>query len=309
MQTIRIHSFGGPEVLTIDQLPVPKPGSGEMLVKVMAASVNPVDYKIRRGNYPAVRSDKLPYTLGRDIAGIVESGGAGVGSFKKGDAIYAMLDIDRGAFSEYVIVKESEAAPQPKPLDAAAAAAVPLAGLTAWQGLFRHGGVTAGQRVLIHAGSGGVGHFAIQFAKAKGAHVITTVSEQHVSFVRELGADEVIDYKKQRFEEVVHDVDMVFDLIAGETQERSWAVLKRGGVLVSTLAEPSQEKAKQHGVRALRYTVQPSGAELAEIGRLIDAGKVKPKVTRVFRLAQAVEAEQLVEDGHTEGKVVLQVAA
>jgi NADPH:quinone reductase-like Zn-dependent oxidoreductase len=184
---------------------------------------------------------------------------------------------------------------------------LPLAGITAWQGLFRHGGLKSGQRVLIHAGSGGVGHFAVQFAKAKGAYVITTVSGENVDFVRRLGADEVIDHKKQQFENKVRDVDMVFDLIGGETEDRSWGVLKKGGVLVSTLSLPSQEKAKAHGVRGMRYTAEASGSELGEIAGLIDAGKVKPTISRTFPLKDAVSALQLVEQGHTRGKVVLTV--
>jgi NADPH:quinone reductase-like Zn-dependent oxidoreductase len=184
-----------------------------------------------------------------------------------------------------------------------------LAGLTAWQGLFRYGELKPGQRVLIHGGSGGVGHFAIQFAKAKGAHVITTVSGEHVDFVKQLGADEVIDYKKKRFEDVIRDVDMVFDLIAGDTQERSWGVLKKGGIMVSTLTEPSQENARAFGVRGLRYTVQESGDELREIAELIDAHKVRPKISRTFGLSQAISAQEYVERGHMEGKVVLRIAA
>jgi|SRR6185312_602221 len=309
MKTIRIHSFGGPELLKVDTLPDPQPGPGEMLVKVGAASINPVDYKIREGAYPDVRADKLPYTLGRDISGRVEKCGAGVTQFRPGDLIYAMLGIDRGGYSEYVIVKESEAAAMPPRLDFIAAAAVPLAGLTAWQGLFRHGRLKAGQRVLIHAGSGGVGHFAIQFAKARGAQVITTVSERHLAFARRLGADEVIDYKRQLFEDAVHDIDLVFDLIGGGTQARSFRVLRQGGILVSTLTEPSQHKARAHGVEAMRYTVQESGAELDEIAQMIENGLVTPKITRQFSLREVAEAENFVEQGHTEGKVVLRIAA
>jgi NADPH:quinone reductase-like Zn-dependent oxidoreductase len=309
MKTIRIHSFGGPERLEVETLPDPQAGPGEMVVKVAAASVNPVDYKIREGAYPAVKADKLPYTLGRDISGRVEICDAGVKRFAPGHAIYAMLGIDRGGYSEYVIVKESEAAMMPARLDFIAAAAVPLAGLTAWQGLFRHGHLQGGQRVLIHAGAGGVGHFAIQFAKAKGAHVVTTTSEHHIDFVRRLGADEVIDYKRQRFEEVVHDVDMVFDLVGGDIQTRSFQVLRKGGVLVSTLTEPSQSRARMHDVLAKRYTVQESGADLDAIAQLIDAGKVMPKVSRQFSLREAADAENFVEQGHTEGKVVLRIAA
>jgi NADPH:quinone reductase-like Zn-dependent oxidoreductase len=307
MKAMRIQSFGGPAVLHLQKIPVPEPLAGEILLKIRAASVNPVDYKIRLGKYPAVQADMLPYVLGRDAAGDVEICGKGVKTFVKGDSIYAFVGIERGCYAEYVIVKESEACRKPTTLDYAAAAAVPLAGITAWQGLFQHGDLKSGQRVLIHAGSGGVGHFAIQFAKAKGAYVITTVSGENVDFVRRLGTDEVIDHKKQRFENKVREVDMVFDLIGGETEDRSWGVLKKGGILVSTLTLPSQEKAKAHGVRGMRYTAEASGSELGEIAGLIDAGKVKPTISKTFPLRDAVSALQVVEQGHTRGKVVLTV--
>ncbi len=309
MKTQRFHAFGGPAVLKMEDLPRPELGEEELLVKVMAAGVNPVDYKIREGKYPAVKADQLPYVPGREIAGVVEACGGLVDEWKEGDAIFAMLGIEHGGYAEYAIVKDSEAAAKPHSLDFVAAASVPLAGLTAWQGLFRYGELKAGQRVLIHGGSGGVGHFAIQFAKVAGAYVITTVSTPHVDFVRGLGADQVIDYKAQRFEDVVKDVDLVYDLIGGATQERSFEVLKRGGILVSTLTEPSQEKARAKGVRAMRYTCKENAGELEEIGRLIDEGKVKPKVARTYALAEAPSAQDYVEQGHTEGKVVLKIVA
>jgi NADPH:quinone reductase-like Zn-dependent oxidoreductase len=286
---------------------VPEPQAGEVLVQVYAASVNPVDWKIREGRYPAVKADKLPYVMGRDVSGVVTASGGGDSLPKIGDAVFGMLGIERGGYAEHVILRAGEVAPKPRSLDHVTAAAVPLAGLTAWQGLFRHGGLQAGQRVLIHGGSGGVGHLAIQFAKAKGATVATTVSGRHIDFVRSLGADQVIDYKKQRFEDEVHDVDLVYDLIAGETQDRSWQVLKQGGTLISTLTEPSQEEARKRKVRALRYTCEPDGRALAEIAALIDAGQVTPKVSRVFDLGRAADAEEYVKQGHTEGKVVLRV--
>jgi len=305
MNAVLIEAFGGPEVLRLQEIPIPEPREGEVLLKIMAASVNPVDYKIRLGKYPAVEVDKLPYILGRDVAGVVQACGPGVTAFIKGDSLYAVVGIDRGGYAEYVVVKESEASLKPRTLDYVAAASVPLAGLTAWQGLFRYGDLKSGQRVLVHGGSGGVGHFAIQFAKAKGAYVITTTSEPHLDFVRQLGADEVIDYKRQRFENEVRLVDMVFDLIGGETQDRSWGVLKRGGILVSTLNAPSQQKASVYGVRGTRYTVEESGSELGEIAGLIDLGKVKPTVSKTFAMSDAAAAQQFVEQGNTQGKVVL----
>lgn len=306
-RAMRIHSFGGPEVIQEDEIEVRAPGDGEMLVKVMAAGVNPVDYKIRQGGFPAVKADKLPYVLGRDVAGEVVELGTGVGLFSKTDRIYAMPAIDRGGYAEFVIVREDEAAFMPPILDIPQAGGTPLASLTAWQGLFQHGGLQAGQRVLIHGGAGGVGHFAVQFAKAKGAEVYVTASADDLDFVRDLGADVAIDYKAQRFEDEAKNMDLVYDLIGGETQERSFLVLRRGGALVTTLTEPSQEKAAEHGVKAMRYTAQESGHQLEEIGELIGREMVKVHVARTFPLAQAAQAQRALEEGHTRGKIVLTV--
>ena len=219
-----------------------------------------------------------------------------------------MVGVGGGGYAEKAVLDQQATARKPTGLDHPHAAAIPLAGQTAWQGLFRHGGLKAGQSVLIHGGSGGVGHFAIQFAKAKGAHVLTTVSTANVAFAKSLGADVVIDYKTQRFEDQASNLDMVYDLIDGETRERSWKLLRRGGTLVSTLTEPSQEKAKELGVRALRYTVEADGRELAEIADLVAAGKVKPHVEKTYPLEEAARAQIAVEREHPVGKVVLIVS-
>jgi NADPH:quinone reductase-like Zn-dependent oxidoreductase len=220
MRSIRIHEFGGPDVLKLEDQPTPEPQIGEILVKVHAASVNPVDYKIRNGGY--LSSDKLPMTLGRDMSGVVESMGQGVRDFRTGDAVYAMLPRDRGGYAEFVAVNVTACAPKPERLDYILAAAVPLAALTAWQGIFDHGGLSDGQRILIHGAAGGVGHFAVQFARASGATVYASCSGDDVDFVRGLGADEAIDHRNQKIEDIAHDVDVLFDLVAGETQDRSW---------------------------------------------------------------------------------------
>jgi len=308
MKAVCIHSFGGPEVLKVESIERPTPQADEVLIKVHAASVNPVDYKIRSGGYPAVKKQQLPKVLGRDVSGTIEECGRAVQNMQEGDEVYAMLDGGPGGYAEYVAVKANLCAPKPKQLDYTAAAAVPLAALTAWQGLFDHGHLLAGQRVLIHGGAGGVGHFAIQFAKASGATVCTTVSAEDEAFVRSLGADEVVDYKSERFEQKVHDVDLVFDLVAGDTQERSWAVLKDGGTLISTLAKPSEARAREHHARAAHYMAHPDGTELKEIGTLIDSGKVKPHIDATYPLERAAEAQQRIEGQHTQGKVVLQVS-
>jgi NADPH:quinone reductase-like Zn-dependent oxidoreductase len=305
IREMRIHRFGG--ALEPDDVEPSLPDASQVLIAVKAASINPVDFKIRSGKYPAVKEDRLPYTLGRDASGVVEQCGAQATAFKVGDAVFGMVGIGGGGYGEKVVLDQDAITAKPAGIGHAHAAAIPLAGQTAWQGLFRHGGLKAGQSVLIHGGAGGVGHFAVQFAKAKGARVLTTVSTRDVAFAKSLGADIVIDYKTQRFEDHASGLDMVFDLIDGETRARSWKTLKRGGTLVSTLSAPDQAKAEELGVRAVRYTVEADGKELAEIAALVAAGKVKPHVSKTYPLEKAEDALAEVEHGHPTGKVVLLV--
>ena len=307
MKAVRIHEFGGPETLRVEDLPMPQPGRGEVRIRVMAASVNPVDYKMRNGGY--LPREALPLTLGRDVAGLIDSIGSGVQDFLAGESVFAMLDREHGGYVEYVTQTSANCARKPAKLDFIQAAAVPLAGLTAWQGLFDRGGLQAGQRVLIHGAAGGVGHFAVQFARARGATVIATCSGRDADFVESLGAAEVIDYHAERFEDRVQDIDLVYDLIGGETQDRSWAVLKTGGILVSTLKAPDKAKAAARHARGEHYMAQPDGRELAEIARLIDAGQVVPRIDRVYMLDDAAEAEAALEYDHVRGKIVLEVQA
>lgn len=304
MKAIRIHAFGAPDVLTLEDLDKPAPTGGKLLIRVVAASVNPVDYKIRQGKFPGVKAGDLPVTLGRDVAGVVETAG---GEFEVGDAVYAHLDWADGGYADYALCAPTGVALKPKSLDMTAAAAVPLAGATAWQGLFDHGGMKAGERVLIHGGSGGVGGFAVQFAKAHGAHVIATASGDGVALVKTYGADEVVDYKQQKFEEVATDIDLVLDLIGGETQDRSFAVLKRGGRLISTVQDPDKARLAAMGLTGQRFMASPNGGELRAMAALIDAGAVKVVVSRTFPLAKAAEAHAFLEDEHPNGKVVLVV--
>jgi NADPH:quinone reductase-like Zn-dependent oxidoreductase len=304
---MRIHSFGDSAAIQADDVELSLPDASQVLVSVRAASVNPVDFKIRSGKYPAVKEDRLPYTLGRDVSGVVEQRGAQATQFEVGDEVFGIVGIGGGGYADRAVLDQGSITRKPVGLDHAHAAAIPLAGQTAWQGLFRHGGLQAGQSVLIHGGSGGVGHFAIQFAKAKGARVFTTVSTENIAFAKSLGADVVIDYKKQRFEEHASDLDMVFDLLDGETRERSWKLLSRGGTLVSTLTAPSQEKANELGVRALRYTVEANGKELAEIADLVVAGKVKPHVAQTYPLEEAGAALAALQKRHPVGKLILVV--
>jgi len=307
MKSIRIHRFGGPDVLQQEMQPWPTLHGDELLIRVHAASVNPVDYKTRAGKFPMVRETDLPLTLGRDVSGVVENAGAAGNYFNRGDAVYALLEPEQGGYAEYTKVRSSACSLKPVNLTHIEAAALPLAALTAFQGLFVHGALKPEQRVLIHGGSGGVGHIAVQLAKAKGAHVITTVGSNNVNLARKLGADQVIDYESERFDQIIERVDLVLDLVGGETQQRSFAVLKRGGALVSTLQEPDAKIASEHDVRGVVFLTEPSGAQLAEIGRLVETDEVRPEVTATFPLEDAAKAQQKLEREHTHGKIVLEV--
>lgn len=309
MKAVEMHAYGGPEVLKYEDAARPDPATGEVLVRVHAAAVNPVDWKVRAGHLRGFLNYSLPLIPGWDLSGVVEATGAGVTDWKQGDAVYARPDLRRnGAYAEYIAVRASELGHKPRSIDHVQASAIPLACLTAWQALFDAGGLKAGQRVLIHAAAGGVGTFAVQLAKWKGAHVVGTASERNHAFLRELGADEVIDYTKTNFEEVVRDVDVVLDTLAGQTRDRSWNVLKKDGILVSILGQPSPDDAAQHGVRAAGVFVEPNQAQLGEIAKLVDSGKLRPIIETVLPLAQAARAHEMNQTLHTRGKIVLQVA-
>jgi NADPH:quinone reductase-like Zn-dependent oxidoreductase len=314
MKAIRIHEYGGLEVLRYEDAPRPIPGEGEVLVRVHAAAINPLDWKIRAGHV----KNWLPYTLpmipGWDFSGVIESVGPGAepqgaDPWKAGDEVYGRPEISRdGAYAEYIAVRASEIAFKPKSIDHVHAAAIPLCGLTAWQALFDTVSLSAGRRILIHAAAGGVGAFAVQLAKRKGAWVAGTASGRNQDFLRELGVDQPVNYETTRFEDVVHEVDVVIDALAGETRERSWQTLKRGGVLVTLLGQPPVEEGAAHGVRGAGLLVKANRAQLAEIAGLVDAGKFKVFIDAVFPLAEAGKAQELSETGHVRGKIVLQVA-
>jgi NADPH:quinone reductase-like Zn-dependent oxidoreductase len=305
MRVVRIHRFGNSDVLSLDQVAIPQPQKDEILVRVDAASINPVDYKIREGKFPPVDAGKLPFPMGRDASGTVERCGSEVSDAQIGDVVFAMSGMGYGTYADYVILRPDDWAPRPASLDHAHAAAVPLAALTAWQGLFDHGQLGEGQRVLIHGAAGGVGHMAVQFARHVGAHVIATASAHDLGFVRELGADEAIDYRGEPFEQSVKDIDLVFDLIGGDTRERSFQVLRRGGIMVSTVGEPSQAKAKEFGVRVAGFMARADASQLAQVGKLIDAGEVRVNIAKHFTLAEAAAAQDFLENEHVRGKVVL----
>lgn len=306
MTAVRIHAFGGPEVLIAEQISIPQPAAGEMLVRISATSINPVDFKSREGKFPPISQDKLPVVLGRDFVGTAETA---AGDFEIGDAVYGMADVDHGTYADYIVVRPDMLAAKPHSLDMVAAGVVPLAGLTAWQGLFRHGGLVAGQNLLIHGAAGGVGIFAVQFAHARGATVFATGSQGDLAFLRKLGADTAIDYKAERFEEVAHDIDLVLDLIGGETLDRSYGVLRAGGTIMSTVGVPDPGKLKAPSGRpGMRYMTEPSGADLAAIGAMIDAGEVRVVIAERFTLDHVAQAQARLERGGIRGKIAVLVA-
>ncbi len=307
MKAIVIHQYGGPEALKYEDAPRPEPKDNQVLVKVIAAAVNPVDAMIRSGKYEKAFGTTLPLIPGYDIAGIVEKSGAKVTRFKPGDAIYA-YPMWGGGYAEYDVVDETETALKPKSINFVEAAAVPLAALTAWQALIDATKLSPGQTVLIHGGSGGVGSFAIQIAKTRGAKVIATASTPNQEFLKQLGADVAVDYTKQKFEDVARDVDVVLDSVGKDTLARSYGVVKKGGFIATLVARLDQAELDKHGIRGASISVKPNGAQLAEIGKLIDEKKIKPIVPEVLPLTDAVKAQEQAATHHTRGKIVLKVA-
>jgi len=304
MKAVRIERYGNEEVVEIADVDRPKPGAGQVLVKVKAAAVNPVDWKIREG-LGEMFGLKPPLILGCEVAGTVETVGDNVEDFSPGHDVYGYLGAYSGGYAEYVAAPASEFVRKPKQINFDAAAAVPVGALTASQGIFDHGKLTSGQRILITGASGAVGSMAVQLANVIGAHVIGTGSGRNEEFVRGLGADEFIDYKKGKFEEEVSDVDVVFDTVGSKTQDGAFRTLKRGGVLVSTVNPPSEEKAKQFGVKGAMVMVTPKPDQLAEINRLVETGKLKVRVAKVLPLAEVKKAHQLSASGHVDGKIIL----
>jgi NADPH:quinone reductase-like Zn-dependent oxidoreductase len=302
MKALRIERYGNEGVMELAEVEKPKPGVGQVLVKVKAAAVNPVDWKIRDG-LGDMFGMKPPLILGCEVAGTIDA--VGNGNFAVGDEVYGYLGAHSGGYAEYVAAPASEFVRKPKNIDFDTAASVPVGALTAWQGIFDHGKLASDQRILITGASGAVGSMAVQLAKNKGAHVIGTGSGKSEEFVRKLGADEFIDYKRSKFEDKVSGVDVVFDTVGGDTQERAFQTLKRGGFLVSTVSPPSAEKAKEFGVAVAMVQMMPNPEQLAEINRLIESGKLKVRVAEVFPLTEVKKAHQLSASGHADGKIIL----
>ena len=307
MKAVQIKEYGDESVLNYTNVERPEPKACEVLVKVHASAVNPVDWKIRDG-LGEMFGLKPPIILGCEIAGTVEEVGGDVDNFKQGDAVYGYIGSHSGGYAEYAIAKADEIAPKPKSLDFENAAAIAVGALTAWQSIFDLAKLQSWQRILITGASGGVGSMAVQLAKAKGAFIIGTASGKNEEFVRGLGADEFIDYTSQKFEEIVKDIDVVFDTVGGDTLDKSFQTLKKGGFLVTTVQPPSEEKAKEFGVTAAMVFAEPSAKQLTEINQLIDEGKLKTLVGPILSLAEARKAHELSKTGHTSGKIVMRVA-
>lgn len=307
MKAVRIHQYGGREVLRHETAPIPTLKPDDVLVKVHAAAVNPVDWKVREGQLKDVLPVTLPLILGWDVAGEIVALGEKVTGWQVGDAIYSRPNIGRdGSYAEYIAINAAEIASKPRSLNWQQAAAVPLAALTAWQSLYDFADIKAGERVLIHAGAGGVGMFAIQLAKLRGAYVITTVSTRNVEFVRALGADDIIDYTQQDFS-TLHDIDVVFDTLGGEAQQRSWQVLKPKGRLVSIVGAADAAMAEKYGVTPLFCFVKPSSAQLTALAALFDTGKLRVEIERSYQLSEIVHAHEHSESGRTRGKIVIDI--
>lgn len=310
MKAIRIHAYGGAELMQLDDAPVPACGTGDLLVRVVAAGINPVDWKMRSGAMAAQMPKRFPMTLGADAAGIVTAVGGGVSGFALGDEVCFYAEFARGGtYAEYVAVDAGQVAKKPRTASFASAAALPMAGQAAWTAMVETGRVASGMRVLIHGGAGALGATAVQLAKEHGAHVTATASGDGLGLVKSLGADEVIDYRMQRFEQMARDMDIVLDTLGGPTQEASWATLCRGGILVATVMPPPPERAAAAGVRAVFVFTPPRGAVLAQLAQRVDDGRLRIVVGQELALADAAQAHRLGESGKAHGKMILHVGA
>lgn len=307
MKAIVAHQYGGPDVLRYEDCRRPEPNWNEALVRVIASGVNPADPLVVSGKYAKEFGTHLPLIPGYDIAGIVEKIGGGITKFKVGDAVYAYV-LFGGGWAEYALTNEDEAAIKPKSLTFVEAAAVPLAALTAWQALIDTAKLSAGQTVLIHGGSGGVGSFAIQIAKARGAKVIATASTSNQDLLKQLGADVAIDYTKTKFEDIAKDVDVVLDPVGKDTLARSYGVVKKGGIVISLVSRVDRAELDKHEIRGTPIAVKPNAAELREITRMIEEKKLRPIVSQVFPLSEGAKADEKAETHHTRGKMVIKIA-
>ena len=306
MKAARIHAFGGSARVRVEDTPIPRLRKGTARVRIRAAAVNPVDWMVVRKVYNPKGADRVPLTLGQDFAGIVEETSPGTRSrFRKGDRVFGET---WGSFAEYAVVPLRDLVRMPASLDFVTAASIPMPALTAWQMVVDTARASPKTVFLIHGASGGVGSFAAQFALWKGARVIATASRSSFAFLKRIGVDVVLDYRRQRFEKLVAGVDVVIDPIGGETQRRSWKVLKKGGMLINLIGEIDRTAARRSGVRAVEFAMRYDTRDLKEIAKLVERGVVRPHITKVLPLARAPHAIDLNENGRSHGKIVLRVA-
>jgi len=306
MRAARFHKFGPPEVLVVEEVPRPEPREGQVLVRVHSAGVNPIDWKLRAGHLQQHMPVELPCTPGYDVAGTVEALGPGASRFRPGQAVFGR---GSAAYAEYAAVPVTALALKPANISFDQAAAIPIGGVTAWAGLFDAGELQAGQRLLVQGAAGGVGSFAVQLGKWKGAHVIGTASSSNLDYVRSLGADGVVDYTAGPVERAVSAVDVIFDTVGGETMNRSWSLLRPGGILIEIVGMPDEDAAKQHGVRTSGVQAPPDiSGILSQIAGLIESGAVKPEAGVVLPLDEAARAHSVSETRHGRGRIVLHVA-
>ncbi len=299
MQAVVMHETGGPEVLRLEEAERPSPGEGEVLISVQAASINPVDWKFRRG----FMDKQLPAVLGSDVSGTVEASRAE--GFAEGDEVFGFAA--SGAYAQFAIARAAMIAKKPAGLGHEQAAAIPVAGLTAWQALFDRGGLASGQTALVAGAAGGVGHFAVQFAKHAGARVAGTGSSRNRDFVEGLGADQYVDYTQEDVGEAVHDVDVAFDTVGAETTQTLLPAVREGGLLVTIAGSPPEEAASARGVRAEMLVMSPSADQLARIAQLVDSGAVRAEIAEVIAFVDIQRAHELSESGHTRGKIILTI--
>jgi NADPH:quinone reductase-like Zn-dependent oxidoreductase len=315
MKSIQIRGYGGNDVVDVKKTAsVPNISSGKVLVSVKASGVNPVDWKIREGYFQQLIQLQFPSTLGMDFSGVVEQIGevnSDALDFKQGDEVYGQASISSGgsgAFAELAMANKDSIAHKPKTLNHIEAAGLPLVGVSAWQALVENIGLSKDQKILIHGGAGGIGSIAIQLAKHLGAYVATTVSTNDKQFVQELGADQIIDYKKEKFEDILQDYDAVFDTVGGETYKRSFRVLEKGsGIVVSTLEQPNSELMSQYGIKALFLFSQVNRQRLIKLAQWVDHNNIRVNIAKTFPLDEASKALEYQKDAHPRGKVVLTV--
>lgn len=311
MKAVQINQYGGIDVLEVNEnVPKPTPSKNQVLVEVYSASINPIDWKIRAGYLKEMAPLSFPATLGGDFAGIILEIGEDVLDFKVGDEVYGSaisLNGGSGSFAQSLVSNTANLAHKPKVANFIEAAVLPLVGSSAVQALEEHIKLSSGQKILIHGGAGGIGHIAAQLAKALGAYVATTVSTEDIDFAKSLGADEVIDYQTKAFEDVLKDFDAVFDTVGGQISDKSFKVLKKGGIIVSMLGQPNPELAQEYAVTAIGQNTITNTQHLNRLAELVDSGKIKVHVDKIFPLEEAQEAFKHLEEGHPRGKVVLKI--